>query len=163
MRLAPNRVPDADGLYLVNRSGAPVEEGGDVREARVGADPLDPPGRPEAALEFPGCPACRALPSLEAELVGWFVTQSLADGDGRRRLYAAGGLCGDRHHDRPDRALRGRRPTSAKVRQPHGAAGARRPDWRRYNAAVASPPFGGLACGDGSRRGRSPAETPSLG
>src|SRR6266568_754938 len=38
MRLAPNRVPDADGLYLV--------------------------------------------------------TRSLADGDGRHRLYAAGGLCG---------------------------------------------------------------------
>src|SRR6266540_957147 len=94
MRLAPNRVPDADGLYLVTRSGPPVEEGGDMRDGSPGVDPLDPLGRPEAALELPGCPACRALPSLEAELVGWFVTQSLADGDGRHRLYAAGGLCG---------------------------------------------------------------------
>src|SRR6266540_3042109 len=59
-----------------------------------GVDPLDPLGRPEAALELPGCPACRALPLLDAELVGWFATQSLADGDGRQRLYAAGGLCG---------------------------------------------------------------------
>src|SRR6266545_2262426 len=92
MRLAPNRVPDADGLYLVTRSGPPVEEGGDMRDGSPGVDPLDPLGRPEAALELPGCPACRALPSLEAELVGWFVTQSLADGDGRHRLYAAGGL-----------------------------------------------------------------------
>ncbi len=65
-----------------------------MRDGSPGVDPLDPLGRPEAALELPGCPACRALPSLEAELVGWFVTQSLADGDGRHRLYAAGGLCG---------------------------------------------------------------------
>src|SRR6266540_1201508 len=71
MRLAPNRVPDADGLYLVTRSGPPVEEGGDMRDGSPGVDPLDPLGRPEAALELPGCPACRALPSLEAELVGW--------------------------------------------------------------------------------------------
>ncbi len=56
-------------------------------------DPLDPLGRPEAVFELAGCPVCHALPHLEAELVGWFVTQSLADGDGRRRLYAAGGLC----------------------------------------------------------------------
>src|SRR6266540_1482257 len=86
MRLAPNRVPDADGLYLVTRSGPPVEEGGDMRDGSPGVDPLDPLGRPEAALELPGCPACRALPSLEAELVGWFVTQSLADGAGRHRV-----------------------------------------------------------------------------
>jgi hypothetical protein len=98
MRLAPNRVPDADGLYLVTRCGPPVEEGGEMRDGPLGVDPLDPLGRPEAALELPGCPACRALPSLEAELVGWFVTQSLADGDGRRRLYAAGGLCARHWH-----------------------------------------------------------------
>src|SRR6266511_525011 len=36
MRLAPNRVPDADGLYLVTRSGPPVEEGGDLRDGYPG-------------------------------------------------------------------------------------------------------------------------------
>lgn len=65
-----------------------------MRDNPMSADPLDPLGTPEAALRLPGCPACRALPIEEAELVGWFVSQSLADGDGRQRLYAAGGLCG---------------------------------------------------------------------
>jgi hypothetical protein len=109
LRLAPNRVPDADGLYLANRSGQPVEEGGDMRDGPISVDPLDPLGRPESALELPGCPACRALPSLEAELVGWFVTQSLADGDGRRRLYAAGGLCGRHWHAVANEEVRRRR------------------------------------------------------
>jgi hypothetical protein len=87
-----NRVTDADGLYLVTRLTSPVEEGGVVRQGPPSVDPLDPLGRPEAALELPGCPACQALPHLDAELVGWFATQSLGDGDGRQRLYA-GGLC----------------------------------------------------------------------
>src|SRR6266545_5011978 len=59
MRLAPNRVPDADGLYLVTRSGPPVEEGGDMRDGSPGVDPLDPLGRPEAALDAGRCRAWR--------------------------------------------------------------------------------------------------------
>jgi hypothetical protein len=108
MRLAPTASSDADGLYLVTR-GPQVEEGGDMRDGPIGADPLDPLGRPESALELPGCPTCQALPHLDTELVGWFVTQSLADGDGRQRLYAAGGLCGRHWRAVADEELRRRR------------------------------------------------------
>jgi hypothetical protein len=78
-------------------------------EGSLDPDPLDPLGRPEAALDLPGCPACRAIPGMELELVGWFVVQSLADGDGRRRLYAAGGLCGRHWRAVADEELRRRR------------------------------------------------------
>lgn len=102
-----------------------------MRDGPLSVDPLDPLGRPEAALELPGCPACRALPAVEVELVGWFVTQSLADGDGRQRLYEAGGLCGRHWHAvageevRRRRSMMGTAQVLAEVlarRADHGAA-----------------------------------------
>jgi hypothetical protein len=56
---------------------------------------LDPigSGSPAEALQVPGCPVCQALPRIEAELVGWFASQSFDDPDGRGRVLAAGGLC----------------------------------------------------------------------
>lgn len=56
---------------------------------------LDPIGSasPAEALQVPGCPVCQALPRIEAELVGWFASQTFDDPDGRGRVLAAGGLC----------------------------------------------------------------------
>ena len=56
---------------------------------------LDPFGSasPAEALRVPGCPVCHAVPRIEAELVGWFTSQTFDDPDGRGRVLAAGGLC----------------------------------------------------------------------
>jgi hypothetical protein len=55
--------------------------------------PLGDEAAAAASLELPGCPVCRALPAIEAELVGWFAQQAFSDPDGRGRVLAGGGLC----------------------------------------------------------------------
>lgn len=58
-----------------------------------GLGPLGDQQAALAALELPGCPVCRALPAIEAELVGWFAQQAFSDPDSRGRVLAGGGLC----------------------------------------------------------------------
>jgi hypothetical protein len=59
----------------------------------VSLDPIGLPGSGVEALEVPGCPACRATPTIDAEAVRWFCRQAFDDPDSRGRVLAAGGLC----------------------------------------------------------------------
>ena len=63
-----------------------------------GLGPLGDQQAALAALELPGCPVCRALPAIEAELVGWFAQQAFSDPDSRGRVLAGGGLCARHWH-----------------------------------------------------------------